>query len=78
MSFERGRTYDHKYVMSKLGFTSLESFQKWVKTHEIDHFRCNGIWLIDGDVLIDFFRLASKRAGDWKRDRSESRLKLED
>lgn len=78
MIFERGKTYDHTYVMGKLGFTDVESFQKWIKKHHIGHFRCNGIWVIDGDSLVDFFRLAAKSANDWRKDRSESRMKLED
>ena len=78
MIFERGKIYDHKYLMSKLGFTSIESFQNWVKKNEIDHFRVKGIWLIDGDALVDFFRLSSKRANDWKKDRTETRMNLED
>lgn len=78
MVFERNATYDHKYVMQKLGFTSVESFQKWVKKHDIDHCRVNGIWLIDGDALVDFFRLAAKTASDWRQEKSESRMMLED
>lgn len=78
MIFERAKTYDHKYVMEKLGFTSVEAFQRWVKRHEISHFRCNGIWLIDGDSLVDFVRLAAKTASDWRQDKTEARTHLED
>lgn len=78
MIFESGKTYDDTYVMLKLGFTSKESFQKWVKKHEIAHFRCNGIWAIDGDALVTFFRLAAKTATDWRQDKTETRMKLED
>ncbi|MEM6470825.1 MAG: hypothetical protein AAF802_14795 [Planctomycetota bacterium] len=78
MIFEREKTYDHDYVMKKLEFTSVASFQKWIKKHEIKHFRTNGIWTFDGNALVDFFRLASKTASDWKQDQTETRMHLED
>lgn len=76
--FERSKTYDHNHVMTCLRFTSVESFQKWVKKHQIAHFRVNGVWCFDGDELVEFFRSAAKRPDDWRRTKSETRLSMDE
>ena len=78
MIFEVAKTYDHVYCMQKLGFSDVASFQKWVKRHEIAHFRCNGTWVFSGDSLVEFFRASAKTPEDWKKHRCEQRLEMEE